>query len=68
MATVMRVRDGVVPDFESIEKHTRSRLAGYKIPRAFWIADEVMRTLSGKPDFGWAKQHAAANEHAYRID
>ncbi|WP_430331569.1 acyl-CoA synthetase [Rhodococcus sp. ACT016] len=68
VATVMRVRDGVDPDFESIGKHTRSQLAGYKIPRTFWIADEVMRTPSGKPDFGWAQGYAAANAHAYRID
>ncbi|MDH6283059.1 acyl-CoA synthetase [Prescottella agglutinans] len=68
VAAVMRVRDGVEPDFESIEKHARNQLAGYKIPRTFWIADEVIRTPSGKPDFGWAREHASANDHAYRID
>lgn len=68
VATVVRVRDGVDPDFESVEKHTRSRLAGYKIPRTYWIADEVLRTPSGKPDYGWAKGHAGAHAHAYRID
>lgn len=68
VATVVRVRDGVDPDFESVEKHTRSRLAGYKIPRTYWIADEVLRTPSGKPDYGWAKGHAGGHAHAYRID
>ena len=68
VATVVRVRDGVEPDFESVEKHLRSRLAGYKIPRTFWVAADVVRTPSGKPDYGWAKAHVATNAHAYRID
>ncbi|PTR30285.1 acyl-CoA synthetase (AMP-forming)/AMP-acid ligase II [Rhodococcus sp. OK519] len=68
VATVIRVRDGVEPDFESVEKHARSQLAGYKIPRTFWVADEVIRTPSGKPDYGWAKALAAANGPAHRID
>lgn len=68
VATVVRVRDGVEPDFESVEKHARSQLAGYKIPRTYWMADEVVRTPSGKPDYGWAKAHAAAHRHAYRLD
>lgn len=68
VATVMRVRDGVDPDFEALEKHTRNQLAGYKIPRTFWVATEVIRTPSGKPDYGWAKAHAASNHPAHRID
>ncbi len=56
VAAVLRIRDGVEPGFESIEKHARSHLAGYKIPRSFWIADEVVRAPSGKPDYRWAKE------------
>ncbi|MGW0044856.1 acyl-CoA synthetase [Rhodococcus sp. NPDC003348] len=68
VAAVLRARDGVELDFESIEKHSRSQLAGYKIPRTFWVAAEVVRTPSGKPDFGWAKAHATANDPDHRID
>ncbi|MGG7104029.1 acyl-CoA synthetase [Rhodococcus sp. 24CO] len=68
VSAVVRVRDGVVPDFESIEKHTRSQLAGYKIPRAFWIAPEVVRAPSGKPDYRWAKEYALGTEPVHRID
>lgn len=68
VATVLCLRAGVDADFESVEKHTRSHLAGYKIPRSFWIADEVMRTPSGKADYGWAKNHAATNDADHRID
>ncbi len=68
VATVLRVRGGVTPDFESIVTHTRSHLAGYKIPRTYWVADEVVRTPSGKPDFGWAKAHAESAPPDHRID
>lgn len=68
VATVVCLRDGVEPDFASVVKHTRSRLAGYKIPRAYWIVAEVMRTPSGKPDYGWAKAHADAHRYSYRVD
>lgn len=67
VATVLCPRDGA-PDFESLEKHARSHLAGYKIPRSIWIAPEVERTPSGKPDYRWAKDHAAAREPDHRID
>ncbi|GAA4476432.1 acyl-CoA synthetase [Rhodococcus olei] len=68
VAAVLCARPGVTPDFESVEKHTRSRLAGYKIPRTFWMTPEVVRTPSGKPDYGWAKRHAEANSPTHRID
>ncbi|MFE3292204.1 acyl-CoA synthetase [Rhodococcus sp. NPDC059234] len=67
VAVVMRARDGL-PDFESIEKHARSQLAGYKIPRSFWIVPDVERTPSGKPEYRWAANHAAAHRPDHRID
>ncbi|MFB9778142.1 acyl-CoA synthetase [Rhodococcus baikonurensis] len=68
VAAVLRVRDGVEPDFDSIEKHTRTQLAGYKIPRSFWIADEVVRAPSGKPDYRWAKEFSQNSDPVHRID
>jgi O-succinylbenzoic acid--CoA ligase len=41
------VADGGVTD-EDLAAHCRSRLAGYKVPRAFVRIDEVPRTASGK--------------------
>ena len=64
----VRIRDGVEPDFESIEKHARSHLAGYKIPRSFWTADEVVRAPSGKPDYRWAKEFSQNSDPVHRID
>ncbi|MDI9915539.1 acyl-CoA synthetase [Rhodococcus sp. IEGM 1379] len=68
VAAVVRMREGVEADFESIEKHTRSHLAGYKIPRVFWTATEVVRAPSGKPDYRWAKEYSQSQQSAYRID
>ncbi|MFD4292816.1 acyl-CoA synthetase [Rhodococcus sp. NPDC058532] len=68
VATVLHGRDGTPIDFDSLEKHTRTQLAGYKIPRTFWVAEEIARTPSGKPDFGWAKAYAAANDPDHHID
>jgi len=50
---------GPATDFADLEKHLRDRLAGYKIPCAFWVVDEVVRTPSGKPDYRWANEVAA---------
>lgn len=67
VAVVMRARDGL-PDFDGIEKHARNQLAGYKIPRSFWLVPEVERTPSGKPEYRWARGHAAAHAPDHRID
>ncbi|MGZ8176834.1 AMP-binding protein [Williamsia sp. SKLECPSW1] len=72
-ATVVGVRDdrfghrvaavvsvaGPDTDFSDLESHLRDRLAGYKIPCAYWVVDAVVRTPSGKPDYRWANDIAA---------
>lgn len=62
VAAVVQVRPGVEPDFEAISAHMHNELAGYKAPRSLWIVDEVGRLPSGKPDYRWAKTHAAEHE------
>ncbi|WP_280387246.1 acyl-CoA synthetase [Nocardia wallacei] len=49
-------------DFAALEDHIRSHLAGYKLPRRIWVVDVVGRTPSGKPDYRWAKDHAASRD------
>ncbi|WP_024796930.1 acyl-CoA synthetase [Tomitella biformata] len=68
VAAVVQARDGRVPDFASVEQHSRSHLAGYKIPRAFWIVAEVVRSPSGKPDYRWAKELAASRGPDHCVD
>jgi acyl-CoA synthetase (AMP-forming)/AMP-acid ligase II len=66
VAAVIQPRPGTSPDFASIEAHVRTEVAGYKVPRTLWLADEIGRTPSGKPDYTWAHKHATATEPEYR--
>ena len=46
------------PGLASLAAHARTQIAAYKVPRALVLADEVVRSPSGKPDYRWAKQFA----------
>lgn len=59
VAAVVQLReDRPEPTVEELAEHCRSRLAGYKIPRAVVVVDAVARQPSGKPDYRWAKAQA----------
>lgn len=61
VAAVVQLREGAArPSLEDIRTHCRNRLAGYKIPRQLVITDEVRRSPSGKADYRWAREVAAA--------
>ncbi|MEU3057287.1 acyl-CoA synthetase [Streptomyces griseus] len=60
VAAVVQLRDGAdALTLESVQTHCRTRLAGYKIPRALVLADRIQRSPSGKADYRWAKTVAA---------
>jgi acyl-CoA synthetase (AMP-forming)/AMP-acid ligase II len=40
---------------EDLQVHARDHIAGYKIPRELKLVDTVQRTVSGKPDYRWAR-------------
>ena len=61
VAAVIQPRAGAALDLLAIQDHARPRLAGYKLPRAMCLVDEVRRDPNGKPDYPWAQ--AYANEH-----
>jgi acyl-CoA synthetase (AMP-forming)/AMP-acid ligase II len=42
-----------------VERHVRSTLADYKVPRAVAIVPGVLRTTTGKAELAWARQTAA---------
>jgi acyl-CoA synthetase (AMP-forming)/AMP-acid ligase II len=44
---------------EALQAHCRTRLAGYKVPRAVHAVGRVERAPSGKPDYRWARALAA---------
>ncbi|MGW0911571.1 acyl-CoA synthetase [Streptomyces sp. NPDC002784] len=61
VAAVVQLREGADrPSLEDIQNHCRSRLAGYKIPRRLVVTDAVRRSPSGKADYRWAREVAAA--------
>ncbi|MFG2602429.1 acyl-CoA synthetase [Streptomyces sp. NPDC048514] len=64
VAAVVQLREGAPhPSLTDIQSHCRTRLAGYKIPRQLVITDTVQRSPSGKADYRWAREVAAAADH-----
>ncbi|CRK59571.1 Long-chain-fatty-acid--CoA ligase [Alloactinosynnema sp. L-07] len=61
VAAVVQLRPDAEADFAALDAHVHTELAGYKAPRSLWVVDEVGRLPSGKPDYRWAKAHAADN-------
>lgn len=59
VAAVVQPREGTRPSYEELAAHARKDLAGYKVPRSIWLADEVHRLATAKADYGWARQYAA---------
>ncbi|MFE4530267.1 acyl-CoA synthetase [Streptomyces anulatus] len=60
VAAVVQLReDAKALTLEAVQAHCRTRLAGYKIPRALVLADRIQRSPSGKADYRWAKAVAA---------
>ena len=49
---------GDVPDLATLQEHCRAHLAGYKVPRALHVVDEIHRTPAGKVDYAWARSVA----------
>jgi len=60
VAAVVQTREGAVVTLEELDLHCRTHVAGYKVPRELHLADEIVRSPSGKPDYPWAKSLAEA--------
>jgi acyl-CoA synthetase (AMP-forming)/AMP-acid ligase II len=58
VAALVVWRDDSEPDLAALEAHTRTLVAGYKIPKEIHVLDTVRRTPAGKPDYRWAKARA----------
>ncbi len=54
VAAVVSAIDGDVT-LADLQDHCRATIAGYKVPRALMIVDDVQRGAAGKPDYRWAK-------------
>jgi acyl-CoA synthetase (AMP-forming)/AMP-acid ligase II len=66
VAALVQLRPGAAADLGALQEHVRRQLAGYKVPRTIWLAGAVRRTVSGKADYGWAREYAAG--HAPGLD
>ncbi len=59
VVAVMTLMPGAKFDQAAFDRVCRERLAGYKVPRAVVIVDELKRSPAGKADYSWAKKVAA---------
>ena len=59
VAALVQPRPGAAPDLAALQEHVRGQIAGYKVPRSIWLTEAIRRTVSGKADYGWARQYAA---------
>ncbi|MER6529623.1 acyl-CoA synthetase [Streptomyces sp. NPDC001508] len=59
VAAVVQLREGAdTLSLADVQRHCRTQLAGYKIPRQLVLTDTVQRSPSGKADYRWARQVA----------
>ena len=61
VVAVVKARPGATPDAGELAEHARTTIAGYKVPRAIVVVDEMVRSPSGKADYRWAKATAVAD-------
>jgi len=55
VAAVVQPRPGATPTLEDVQAHCRTRIAGYKLPRALHLVERMQRSPSGKADYPWAQ-------------
>jgi len=53
---VASLQPGSEADGEALRHFTRSKLAGYKVPKQLFVVDEVRRSPAGKADYEWARK------------
>ncbi|MEO6988102.1 MAG: AMP-binding protein [Aquihabitans sp.] len=58
VVAVVALRPGYSLTLDDLRDTTSAHLARYKLPRALVFRDAVVRSPSGKPDYGWARSQA----------
>ncbi|MFE4460828.1 acyl-CoA synthetase [Nocardia tengchongensis] len=66
VAAVAQPRPGAVLDLAELDAHLRTKVAGYKAPRGYWLVDAVMRQPSGKANYPAAKRYASEHTDEMR--
>jgi len=58
VVAVVQARSDTDLTLESLQADARHRVAGYKLPRALVLVDDLVRSPSGKADYRWAREVA----------
>ncbi|MFE3190787.1 acyl-CoA synthetase [Nocardia sp. NPDC059240] len=66
VAALVQPREHTELDLAELDAHVRTKVAGYKAPRGYWVVEQMMRQPSGKANYPAAKQHAAAHPELVR--
>jgi len=61
VVAIVRIRAGYEVDDAELRQEAERHIARYKLPKTIVYVDEVQRSPSGKADYRWAKQVAAAS-------
>lgn len=64
VVAVVEVAAGKNFDLAAFNEVLRSKLSGYKVPKAVYLAEKIKRSPAGKADYPWAKQFAAEGQPA----
>lgn len=64
VVAVVRLRDGAAVSEAELIESCGAHLARYKLPKKIVFRDEILRSPSGKADYRWAKEQAAAADDA----
>ncbi len=64
VVAVIAAAPGTQPELGDVQTHCRQHIAGYKVPRALVVVDEILRSPAGKLDYRWAKRVAMGEEPA----
>ena len=59
VVAIVRRRDSAEPSADDLLAAAARHLARYKLPKRIVFVDEIVRSPSGKPDYGWARRIAA---------
>jgi acyl-CoA synthetase (AMP-forming)/AMP-acid ligase II len=65
VVAVASLRDGKQLCLDEVKTFAKSRLAGYKVPRALVVVEKIERNPNGKADYTWAREAA---EKAQRVE
>ena len=52
---VVSLRSGKSVSGDTLRAFTKTKLAGYKIPKQLFVVDRVERAPNGKADYKWAR-------------